>query len=71
MLNGVTWQPLLECQHAPQVASPSATVYREVEEPQGVLNPIQVSLSRMSAMSAIWSFINDVWLFLALWSGER
>lgn len=42
VLNGVTWQPLLECKHAPTIDSITANVYREYEEPSGVLSPIQV-----------------------------
>lgn len=45
MLNGVTWQPLLECHHGSPVDEPAqVAVYQEVEEPRGVLAPLQVCI---------------------------
>lgn len=45
VLNNVTWQPLLECHHGSPVDEPAeVAVYQEVEEPRGVLAPMQVSL---------------------------
>ncbi|GBF93064.1 hypothetical protein Rsub_05675 [Raphidocelis subcapitata] len=42
VLNGVTWQPLLECHHGSPVEGPrGAAVYRELEEARGVLAPVQ------------------------------
>jgi hypothetical protein len=43
VLNSVTWQPLLECHHGSPVDEPAeVAVYQEVEEPRGVLAPMQV-----------------------------
>jgi hypothetical protein len=43
VLNSVTWQPLLECHHGSPVEEPAeVAVYQEVEEPRGVLAPMQV-----------------------------
>lgn len=43
VLNNVTWQPLLECHHGTPVDEPpGVAVYQEVEEPRGVLLPVQV-----------------------------
>lgn len=45
MLNNITWQPLLECHHGTPVDEPpGVAVYQEVEEPRGVLLPVQVWL---------------------------
>lgn len=45
MLNNITWQPLLECHHGTPVDEPpGVAVYQEVEEPRGVLLPVQVRL---------------------------
>lgn len=44
VLNNMTWQPLLECHHGSPVDEPAeVAVYQEVEEPRGVLAPVQVS----------------------------
>ena len=43
MLNPVTWRPLLECHHGSPVDAPrGVAVYQEVEDPRGVLAPVQV-----------------------------
>lgn len=45
VLNNITWQPLLECHHGTPVDEPpGVAVYQEVEEPRGVLLPVQVGL---------------------------
>ncbi|KAF6261305.1 quinon protein alcohol dehydrogenase-like superfamily [Scenedesmus sp. NREL 46B-D3] len=50
VLNSVTWQPLLECQHGSPVDEPAeVAVYQEVEEPRGVLAPMQVQQQQVAA----------------------
>jgi hypothetical protein len=45
VLNSVTWQPLLECHHGSPMDEPAeVAVYQEVEEPRGVLAPMQVRI---------------------------
>ncbi|WIA32488.1 hypothetical protein OEZ86_003307 [Tetradesmus obliquus] len=50
VLNGVTWQPLLECHHGSPVDEPAqVAVYQEVEEPRGVLAPLQLQQQQSPA----------------------